>query len=162
MTLTDNEIQAAWDTLLVHSFDADIPMSTLLKHFLLDVNPKLLTLGGVTHCEFTDIQDVIAYIEELGIRRRCYDRHWGGGLHFSAIGLSVRPFVAARAPHLFACLSDKKNSRADILAVIDEFKWTRKKQTSRAHQKYESDKRKRTRTVRARGLSKQYDWATVK
>ena len=166
MIESKEEIQHLWDRGIVMGFKNDLPMMLIVQHFLLEVEPALLILGGRNNCEIRDAHQVIQYITDLQIRRRCMDRSTPESLRFVALKGGVRAFVAARSKELFNCLSFSKNNRSEVLENINNFKWTRKnfsKPTKeKSKQYYNYKKSKGEVIIKARSLSKTHDWATVK
>lgn len=164
--MTKEEIQKTWDDCLVRGWKSDIRMTDVMKHFLLDINPSLLKLGGVWGCEFNDIKESIDYISSLEIKRRCRDRMGDGTLSFQSVRGCVRAFIANRSQHMSNCLLAGEASADEVLESISGFKWSRLqyREVSKIKQR-NLTKLKRARgvkTIMARSLDKKHDWKTVK
>ena len=150
------EHQALWDRLLIESWRHDAKLIHLVFNFLSGI-------GQADKCDL-DYGDIAKYLDGLGLKRW---RYASGDIYFET---RVRVIVGITCQRLQGCLMNPKVTDQQILDSIQAFKWRR--QSESARRKYHASKsverrrvrteERRTVTVKARELTKNHDWATVK
>lgn len=150
------EHQALWDRLLIESWRHDAKLIHLVFNFL----------SGIGQADKRDLDygDIAKYLDGLGLKRW---RYASGNIFF---GTRVRVAVGIACQRLQGCLMNPKVTDKQILDAIQAFKWRRLSESSRL--KHHSSKMversrrrtedRRTITIRARELTKDHDWSTVK
>jgi hypothetical protein len=156
--MTKEEYQAAWDECLVKGWRAEISMGMMVSQFLHIVKPAFMNKEDFA----VPVSEVVEFITSLELKR-CRDKDTSGEIRFLSMRGPVRVFVASRCQHMNSCLWNSENSTESILESITSFKWSRKSDFSASRKRaYNKKKASGERTIKARSLSKNHDWGTVK
>ncbi len=156
---TQEEMQEIWDRELLQGWKEDMWMMVVVHRFLLQVNPTLVD-GLRVKEEFRE------FFVPLGLKR-CLDKDTRNDAEPLFVGRGqVRVFVSSRCEQLSNCLWSGKHTNQKLLESIDNFTWKQMggKAVNRHHTRksYQKRKNKAVITIRARELTKKYDWKTVK
>lgn len=118
--MTKKEKQKIWDEILIDQWQKDGSMILATTLFLREVEPSLLSPGGLivdgglsAVCKYMISTDLI----------RCVDAN-GESLYFNCRG-PVRAFIAVRSPKINNILWSGKYTSEQVLAALPQFKWRR-------------------------------------
>lgn len=148
--MSKEELQELWDRELLNGWRREASMAGVKAVFF----KKAV---GMEEKDNVDWEEVDAFLGSCELKR----------CEFDFVGKHpARAFVANRSPNLSGCLWSGKYSDDELLEAIDRFKWvpfTKKQKTKLSRQKRgRYRKGKNSLTIKARELTKKYDWGTVK
>lgn len=162
--LSRAELQKIWDTSLLECWEANSSGWSIVTVFLKGIESDLAEkLNGIKRPTDAEFSEIINFLVSFQLSR-CLDWGTDGQLEFR-VSKTARAFVSEHCERLSTCLWSGKHTNEALLESINNFKWRRKgKAVNKAlNSRYKKIQRTPVRVaIRARELSKESDWATVK
>lgn len=161
--LNESELQKIWDESLLKSWSDNSSGWSIVINFLEGIDSDLsekFYSKTITNADFEEIKKLLVSLN----LSRCLDRSPNGGVEFR-VSKTARAFVAEHCERLSNCLWSGKHTNETILDSINNFKWRKKgKEVNKAvRRKYSKLNHSPVAvSIKARELSKNSDWKTVK